>query len=49
MPVNGENQVAYELGLKTDLLEHKLRINTAVFYTDYKQRIIAAGGVECPQ
>jgi len=45
--VNGENLVAYELGLKTDLLDHRLRINTAVFYTDYKQRIIAAGGVEC--
>jgi iron complex outermembrane receptor protein len=47
VPVNGENLVAYELGLKTDLLEHRLRINAAVFYTDYKQRIIAAGGVEC--
>jgi iron complex outermembrane receptor protein len=45
--VDGENLIAYELGLKTDLFDRRLRINAAVFYTDYKQRIIPAGGVEC--
>ncbi len=28
----------YELGFKMDAWEQKLRFNTAVFYTDYKDR-----------
>jgi len=46
-PVDGENLTAYELGIKSDLLDHKLRINADVFYSDYKKRIIGASGVEC--
>ena len=46
-PVDGENQTAYEIGLKSDLLDHKLRINADIFYSDYKKRIIGASGVEC--
>ena len=46
-PVDGENLTAYELGMKSDLLDHKLRINADVFYSDYKKRIIPASGVEC--
>lgn len=45
--VKGENLVAYELGAKADMFEKRLRINAALFYTDYKQRILPAGGVEC--
>jgi iron complex outermembrane receptor protein len=46
-PVDGESLVSYEVGLKTDLLDRKLRINGDVFYSDYKKRIIPASGVEC--
>jgi iron complex outermembrane recepter protein len=47
VPVKGENMTAYELGLKSDLLDRKLRVNVAGFYSDYKQRIVPAGGIEC--
>jgi iron complex outermembrane receptor protein len=45
--VDGENLIAYELGAKADLFDRRLRINAAVFYTDYKQRIVPASGSEC--
>jgi iron complex outermembrane recepter protein len=45
--VKGENMTAYELGFKSDLFDRKLRANIAGFYSDYKQRIVPAGGVEC--
>jgi iron complex outermembrane receptor protein len=45
--VKGENMTAYEIGLKSDWLDRRLRINAAAFYSDYKQRIVPAGGVEC--
>ncbi len=45
--VAGENMTAYELGFKTDWLDRRLRLNVAGFYSDYKQRIVPVGGVEC--
>ncbi len=45
--VKGENMTAYELGIKSDWLEHRLRVNVAGFYSDYKQRIVPVGGIEC--
>lgn len=45
--VDPEEAVAYELGFKGDLFDNTMRINIAGFYTDYKQRIIPAGGAEC--
>jgi len=47
--VKGENMTAYELGLKSDLLDRRLRLNAAAFYSDYKQRIVPAGGQQCLQ
>jgi iron complex outermembrane receptor protein len=47
VPVKGENMTAYELGAKSDLFDRKLRVNVAGFYSDYKQRIVPAGGIEC--
>ena len=47
VPVKGENMTAYELGLKSDWFDRKLRVNLAAFYSDYKQRIIPAAGIEC--
>jgi outer membrane receptor protein involved in Fe transport len=31
-----EEILSYELGLKMDLFEHRLRINSAIYYTDYQ-------------
>jgi iron complex outermembrane receptor protein len=45
--VDGENMTSYELGLKSDLFDRKMRLNVAAFYSDYKQRIVPAGGIEC--
>lgn len=45
--VAGESMKAYELGIKSDLLDHKLRVNAAGFYNDYSQRIVPVGGLEC--
>ena len=47
VPVAGENATAYEIGMKSDWWDRKLRVNLAAFYTDYKQRIIPAAGIEC--
>ena len=42
----GDETLAYELGLKTDLFDHRLRINATAFYTDYKTRITTVSGQE---
>jgi iron complex outermembrane receptor protein len=47
VPVQGESMTAYELGMKSDWLDRKLRVNLAAFYSDYKKRIIPAAGIEC--
>lgn len=35
-PVNSENLWSYEGGLKSDLMQNRLRLNAAVFYNDWK-------------
>lgn len=35
-PVEPEKLTSYELGLKSDLLDRRLRVNTSVFYYDFK-------------
>jgi iron complex outermembrane receptor protein len=35
LPYNQENVTTYEVGLKTDWLEHRLRLNGTVFYNAY--------------
>lgn len=47
VPVDGEELLAYELGLKSDLFENRLRANVVTFYSDYKKRILSRPGVEC--
>ena len=47
VPVKGESMTSYEFGMKSDWWDRKLRVNLAAFYSDYKQRIIPAAGVEC--
>jgi iron complex outermembrane receptor protein len=46
-PVSGEEQTAYEGGIKADLLDQTLRMNVAGFYSDYSKRIVPIGGTEC--
>jgi iron complex outermembrane receptor protein len=45
--VDGEEATSYEIGLKSDLLDNRLRVNLAAFYVDYNQRILPIGGTEC--
>lgn len=45
--VDGEEAVSYDLGIKGDFFDNTLRLNAALFYIDYKQRITGAGGIEC--
>ena len=45
--VGGEELTAYELGIKADLFDRKVRANLAGFYSDYEQRIVPIGGTEC--
>jgi iron complex outermembrane recepter protein len=46
-PVSGEELGSYEVGVKGDFADGRLRFNTAVFYSDYKRRIVPRGGQEC--
>ena len=45
--VGGEEATAYELGFKSELADHRVRLNLAAFYTDYKKRIVPVGGTQC--
>jgi iron complex outermembrane receptor protein len=42
----GNENIAYELGAKLDLLDRRLRLNLAGFYTDFNNRPTAIGGAE---
>ncbi len=44
----GEEVVNYEVGAKVELLDRKLRINSALFLMDYKSRLVqVAGAGQC--
>ncbi len=45
--VSGESLVAYEIGEKADLFDRRLRVNVALFYSDYRHRIVPVGGTDC--
>lgn len=45
--VDGEEATSYELGLKGDFFDQRLRFNVAAFFIDYTQRIVPVGGTEC--
>jgi iron complex outermembrane receptor protein len=44
--IDGDETRAYELGVKTDLLDHKVRANLTGFYTDYLSRPLPVAGSE---
>ena len=41
-----ETLTAYEIGLKSEWFEHRLRANTALFYSQYKDLQLQANGVD---
>jgi iron complex outermembrane receptor protein len=45
--VGGEEMTSFELGVKADMFDRRVRVNTAGFYSDYGKRIIPIGGTEC--
>ena len=47
MPVDGEEATSFEVGLKSDFADNRVRVNVAAFYVDYNQRILPIGGTEC--
>ncbi|MBT2185936.1 TonB-dependent receptor [Sphingobium nicotianae] len=42
----GNDDIAYEVGYKVDLFDRRLRVNSALFYTDFKTRPTSIGGQE---
>lgn len=44
--VEGNEDIAYELGAKLDLLNGMVRLNLSAFYTDFKSRPTTLGGAE---
>jgi len=40
LPFQPEELTAYEIGLKTDLLDKRLRVNTSVFLNDYEEILV---------
>ncbi|MGH8259310.1 MAG: TonB-dependent receptor [Steroidobacteraceae bacterium] len=43
---DGDSDVAYELGTKFEMLDHRAQIDANVFYTDFNNRPTAIGGAE---
>jgi len=44
-----ENALSYELGVKSTLFEHRLRLNAAVFYTQYDNRLFQTNTIQAGQ
>ena len=43
-----EELTSYEVGFKNDLLDHRLRLNVAAFYSDYSKLIVEdSGALQC--
>ncbi|MBT2188253.1 TonB-dependent receptor [Sphingobium nicotianae] len=46
-PTSDEDLISYELGLKADLLDRRLRTNLTAFYMDYRKLSTGVRGIEC--
>jgi iron complex outermembrane recepter protein len=42
-----ETLTAYELGLKNEFFDHRIRFNVDAFYSDYSKRLITEQGYQC--
>ncbi len=47
VPVPAEELTSYEIGMKTDLFNRRLRVNLAAFIDDYDPRIFTSFGTQC--
>jgi iron complex outermembrane receptor protein len=47
IPVPAEELIAYEVGVKTDLFDRRLRLNVAAFMDDYDPRVFSSFGTQC--
>jgi iron complex outermembrane receptor protein len=45
--VPGEHAIQYEIGNKSDFLDHRLRANTAIFYIDYQAHLTPVNATQC--
>jgi len=45
--VPAEELTSYEMGMKLDLLNRRLRVNLAVFQDDYDPRVVVSAGTQC--
>lgn len=46
-PYPAEELTAYELGLKNEFFDHRVRFNIDAFYSDYSKRLITEQGYQC--
>jgi iron complex outermembrane recepter protein len=47
IPVPAEELTSYEIGMKTDLFDRRVRVNVAAFVDDYDPRIFTSFGTQC--
>jgi iron complex outermembrane recepter protein len=45
--VPAEELISYEIGLKSDFLDNRLRLNLAAFFDDYDPRVVVSAGTQC--
>jgi iron complex outermembrane receptor protein len=46
-PIPAEELTAYELGLKNEFFDHRVRFNVDIFHSDYSKRLITEIGYQC--
>ena len=45
--VPAEELIAYEVGLKSDFFDRRVRLNIAAFFDDYDPRVVVSAGTQC--
>jgi iron complex outermembrane receptor protein len=47
LPFDAEEMISYEVGLKSEFFDRRLRLNLAAFYSDYSKRLTSVLHYEC--
>jgi iron complex outermembrane receptor protein len=47
LPFDAEEMISYEVGIKSEFFDRRLRLNLAGFYSDYKKRLTSVLHYEC--